>query len=237
MAKGLTILADMRREEHQKSLMEMPERDLCEMIRSHFESHPTLPGEKELKDLASQRLVQLESAEEVLKKDGFVPAADVPFGTDEDLSVKTKLAADYAQTRIRETSLKEGNYYLDFRHFDPSELKRNPVDELPRKNGAPVHVDRVDVELQNNGVDVYVMACQSDGGLRMIGTLPDNFLTNNPMNVDKCEAELQIVDFSNGNLKNISAKVVVDTDLMSGDVLDLDDDLLQGLSQDNELTQ
>ena len=59
MAKGLTILADIRREEHQKSLMEMPERDLCEMIRSHFESHPTLPGEKEKKILPAKGLSSL----------------------------------------------------------------------------------------------------------------------------------------------------------------------------------
>ena len=94
------------------------------------------------------------------------------------------------------------------------------------------------MELQKNDVgDVYVLAEQSDGGHRTIGTLPDSFLTNNPMNVSHCEAELQLTDFSNGNMKNLSARVVVDSDLMSGDVIDLDENLLSGLDQETGLTQ
>lgn len=57
------------------------------------------------------------------------------------------------------------------------------------------------------------------------------------MNISHCEAELQLTDFSNGNMKNLSARVVVDSDLMSGDVIDLDENLLSGLDQETGLTQ
>ena len=45
------------------------------------------------------------------------------------------------------------------------------------------------------------------------------------------------MDYSNGKFKNVSMRVVADTDLMSGDVLDLDDTMLAGLDQDSGLEQ
>lgn len=242
MSKGLTILADARRDDHYKSLMEMPDRDLCEMIRAHFESHPTLPGEKALKDRANYELTQINGNEQFNQeqKNDFVPATNTPFDNNTSMEpvVKEELARGYARTRIRETPLKEGNHYLDFRHFDPTALKRELVTETADVSGNSVFVDRVNVELQNNGAgEVYVLAEQSDGSHRTIGSLPENFLKNNPMNVDSCEAELQIADYSNGNMKNLSAKVVVDTDLMSGDVIDLDEDMFAGLDHETGLEQ
>lgn len=71
----------------------------------------------------------------------------------------------------------------------------------------------------------------------LIGHLPDKFLINNPMIVDVCDAEMQLVDYSNGKGKNLSAKIVVNTDLMSGDVIDLNDDMLSGLNLETELSQ
>lgn len=218
--KGVMSLTDMRRDEQYYSLMEMEDRDLCEMVRAHFESHPTLPGEKAMKDRVNQML-------DVGSTYGQPNAWE--FSSDE----KEKIACLYAETRIRETPLKEGNQYLDFRKYDPSALKRTPVDE----NG-PVSVSQVNVELQKGGAgDIYVLAEQSDGTHRTIGTLPDKFLTNNPMNVDSCDATLELTDYSNGNMKNLKARVIVDTDLMSGDVIDLDDDMLSGLEEDSALMQ
>lgn len=240
MAKGLTILADMRREEQYKSLTELSDRDMCEMIRAHFESHPTLPGEKTMKDQVNQLIAILNPQETSSEPEaGWKPADQTPFENDSLLAAEDKeeLARRYAQTRIRETHLKEGNYYLDFRHFDPTALKRDSL-LLPETATDTLYVDRVNVELQkNDSGEVFVMAEQSDGGIRMIGTLPENFLMNNPMNVNSCRAELQIADYSNGKMKNLSARVVVDTDLMSGDVVDLDEDLLRGLDQTNGLEQ
>ena len=46
-----------------------------------------------------------------------------------------------------------------------------------------------------------------------------------------------MTDYSNGKLKNVSMRVVADTDLMSGDVLDLNDTMLAGLDQDSGLEQ
>ena len=46
MAKGLTILADMRREEQYKSLTELSDRDMCEMIRAHLNHIPHFPERK-----------------------------------------------------------------------------------------------------------------------------------------------------------------------------------------------
>lgn len=258
MAKGLTILADMRRDEHCESLAKLSDRDLCEMIRAHFDSHPTLPGEKEMKDTANRLLVEMNANQEMtdeqkavatqklLSEKQALPAgfqvSDVatPFDNDNLLTSEAKqdLIQAYAKTRIRETSLKEGIYYLDFRHFDPTALKRHEITEVADTAGNPIFVDRVNVELQKNGAgEVYVLAEQSDGSLRTIGTLPENFLKNNPMNVDSCSAEVQIADFSNGNMKNLSVKVVVDTDLMSGDVIELDEAMFAGLDQETGLEQ
>lgn len=226
MPKSLTILADMRRNEHTKSLEKLSDRDLCEMVRAHFESHPALPGEKIVKDQANQALGQFE--------DNQYSSTNI-FSADE----KEFLVRAYAKTRVRETPLKEGNYYLDFRRYDPTALKRHPVGDISLGGVQPaVHVDSVKVELQRNDAgEVYVLAEQSDSGLRTIGSLPENFLRNNPMNVDRCSAELQLADYSNGNMKNLSARIVVDTDLMSGDVIDLDESMLSGLEQTDGLQQ
>lgn len=69
----------------------------------------------------------------------------------------------------------------------------------------------------------------------MIGRLPDKFLTNNPMNAEWCEAMLQMTDYSNGKMKNVSARVIVDTDLMSGDAISLNEEMLAGLDLDTGL--
>lgn len=242
MAKGLTVLADLRREEHFKSLMELSDRDLCEMIRAHFESHPSLPGEKVIKDEVNQRISQLDIQVPYAQENGFVPAAHTPFDNENATMMtpeeKENLARKYAQTRIRETSLNEGLKYLDFHNYDPTALKRNQVDQLPQEGQADIIIERVNVELQRMSAgDVSVIAEQSDGTYRRIGSLPENFLKNNPMNVESCSAELQLADYSNGSMKNLSAKIVVDTDLMSGDVIDLTTDLISGIDQSNGLEQ
>lgn len=251
MAKGLTTLVDLRREEHVKSLRELSDRDLCEMVRAHFESHPALPGEKAVKDQANQALAQLEDMQAAVAQKILANKYSPQEVYDQTVGMtllgnailmpddREGLIQAYAKTRIRETPLKEGNYYLDFRHFDPTELKRTPVEELPQNNGqSKIYVDSVKVELQRaTENEVNVVAENSLGGWKFIGHLPDSFLKNNPMNMERCDAELQLVDYSNGNMKNLSARVVVDTDLMSGDVVDLDEDMFSGLDQENGIQQ
>lgn len=216
-----TFLGNVHRDEHYDRLIEMPDRDLCEMVRAHFESHKTLPGEKAMKDRVNG----------LLKQDG-------DNLMDED--AKKNLARAYANTRIRETSFIQNNLSVEG-------LKREYVDMVKEgvienfdegmKDQNTTYIYKVKAELQTNNVDVYVMAEKEDGGLILAGTLPDKFLSNNPMNVNSCEAEIQLVDYSNGKMKNVSARVVVDTDLMSGDVLDLSDDMLDGLKAESSMEQ
>ena len=256
MSKGITTLADMRREKQYKNLMKMPDRDLCELVRAHFESHPTLPGEKVLKDEVNQRLNLLEASQmtyeteqtktqnettqairaakyDPVSENGFEPATKTPFDKDPDIfttiAEKENIAQKYAQTRIRETS------------FDglviPAELNCSSVTEISQNN-SKIYVSKVDAELQRSEAGtIYVLAEQSNGTNKIIGTLPEKFVTNNPMNVDSCSAEIQIADYSNGKEKNLSTKIVVDTDLMSGDVIELDEDMLTGLDQETGLEQ
>lgn len=227
MAKDITILADKHREEHYKSLIELSDRDLCETIRAHFESHPTLPGEKVIKDEVNQRLAQLDNQSQ--DKDNLMTYDE-----------KENLARKYAQTRIRETPLKEGLYYLDPKTHE-DDLIQTTVGKIPQGNST-IYVNKVNVTLEKSSSgDVSVMAetwlPNGDETHSLIGHLPDKFLINNPMIVDVCDAEMQLVDYSNGKGKNLSAKIVVNTDLMSGDVIDLNDDMLSGLNLETELSQ
>lgn len=203
-------LADIRRQEQAESLGQLDDRDIMEMARAHFDSHPTLPGEKKLKMMVNDEL-----ANAGVLSDGQ----------------RGELIDKYVQTRIRETKMESIG-----REFDPKDLNMESMSQ----NGT-VSMNKVNVELQRQTADdnatVYVLAERADGRHMTIGKLPDKFLTNSPMNVESCKAELQVMDYSNGKFKNVSMRVVADTDLMSGDVLDLDDTMLAGLDQDSGLEQ
>lgn len=203
-------LADIRRREQAESLGQLDDRDIMEMARTHFDSHPTMPGEKNLKMMVNDELAN----------DGAL--------SDEQ---REQLINGYAQTRIRETKMESIG-----REFDPKDLNMESMSQ----NGT-VSMNKVNVELQRQTADdnatVYVLAERADGRHMTIGKLPDKFLTNSPMNVESCKAELQVTDYSNGKFKNVSMRVVADTDLMSGDVLDLDDTMLAGLDQESGLEQ
>lgn len=203
-------LADIRRQEQAESLSKLSDRDIMEMARTHFDSHPTMPGEKKLKMMVTDELAN----------DGVLSDGQ-----------RGELIDKYAQTRIRETKMNGIG-----REFDPADLNLEHMSQ----NGT-VSMSKVNVELQKqtagDETTVYVLADRADGKHMTIGKLPDTFLTNNPMNVESCKAELQVTDYSNGKLKNVSMRVVADTDLMSGDVIDLDDEMLAGLDQESGLEQ
>lgn len=179
MAKHSLILADELRNEHRRSFENMDDRNLCEMVHAHFDSHPALPGEKSLKSSVEQAL-----------------ALNDPIGLTED--ERKSIETQYVQTRIRETKLKEGLYYLR----DAASLDMYSGATVPTENGAPIKVYYVDTELQKTeSGEVGVIAKQASGGYRFIGTLPDNFMSNNPMIADYCEGKLEIADYSNGKMK------------------------------------
>lgn len=231
-SQPVTLIADMHKQEHIDNLRNVDNRDLYEMMRAHFDSHPTLPGEKAVKDRVNDLL-----------DDYSITKQNMGISEDE----RASLVDNYVNTRIRQTPLKEGNQYFDFRNFDLSTLKRDIIDphDLANKVSVPqtvldgkVIVSNMNVELQKSeSGNVYVLAELSDGTHRTVGSLPDKFLTNNPMNVDSCRANLQVADYSNGNMKNLSIRVVVDSDLMSGDVIELDEDMFAGLDQETGLEQ
>lgn len=211
------VLADMRRAQLMESLAESRDRGLLETVRAHYASHPCLPGEKAVKDMVNDYLDNPD---------------DYPFGL--DVYTRNDLIQSYAQTCIRETKIDTSDY-----EFSPSDLQRQRVLTFgPTQNrNSEITVDRVDVDLMKapDG-NVYVEAPFADCSYT-IGRLPENFNRNNPMNVESCKAELQLVDHSNGKGKNVSMRLVANTDLMSGDVLDLNDDMLAGLEQDTGLHQ
>ena len=219
-AKSLSFLTDTRREEQIASLGKLDDRMLLETVRAHFESHPTRPGEKALKTTVNKLLDSVDF--------------EVMDPEHDELNLNPEQREDiirqYADTRIRETKIKGiGN------EFDPADLKTERIDQY---EDSVVSVHKAVVEIQKmNDDDLYVLASKSSGGYVTIGKLPDGFVTNNPMNVESCQAELQIVDYSNGKMKNTSIRAVVDTDVMSGDVIDLENDMLAGLDQTNGLEQ
>lgn len=57
------------------------------------------------------------------------------------------------------------------------------------------------------------------------------------MNVDRCDAEVELTDFSNGKMKNLKVRVVTNSDEMSGDIIELNEDMLAGLDEDFGLEQ
>lgn len=194
-------LADIRREEMVQSLSQLDNEDIMRMVNAHFEIHPTLPGEKSLKTMAIDELAN----------DGFL--------SDEQ---RQDMIQKFAQTCIRETKI-DSMYETP---IDLSLLKAEPMEQNGTVSRSKVDVNLLD--LRPTMPYVVVEYERPDSNI-WVGRLPDKFLTNNPMNVRSCKAELQMTDYSNGNLKNVSMRLVVDTDLMSGNEVNLDEDMLKGI--------
>lgn len=204
-------LADIRRQEMAEYFSQLDDQDLMEMVSVHFRSHPTLPGEKNLKMMANDKLVN----------DGHLSENE-----------RQEMIQRYAQTRIRETKI--DNLYET--PPDLSVLKTKLISQNGTVSMSKANVDLVKLPSGNVAVEEQRI-WKGQGHSAILGKLPDKFLTNNPMNVELCDAELQIMDYSNGKMKNVSMCVVVDTDLMSGDVVNLDENMLAGINQVNGLAQ
>lgn len=235
-AKSIDFLADMRRAEQIKAMENWNDRELCEVVRAHFESHPTIPGEKNVKDFVNDLLDHVPNQDDVLHGladgNGNIKL-DPEICRLNDKPTREDIIQCYADTRIRETKMDQSGFD---KSVSPDLLK---IEQIDSYENSVVSVHKADIELQKSGSDVYILAELegADTKYATIGKLPDKFVTNNPMNVESCKAELQIVDYSNGNMKNTSIRVVVDSDLMSGDAIDMDDDMLAGLDQTAELEQ
>lgn len=193
-------VADIQRQKLIESLIQLSDADLCRMIHGHFENHRTRPGEKAMKDRANEIL-----------GDEFAM-----LNWDEN----EKLAAQYAQTRIRQTPLFGGSNSAN--EIVVKELMAgadyNDVETVEWFNG-PVELKEMDISLVKaaRSGNVYVFGKSSDGEEFKIGMLPPKFIRENPMNIDRCDAKLSLVDYSNGHMKNVAVNVVADVDEMSDD--------------------
>lgn len=225
----VTLLMDAEKQKQTYELNRLDAKDLCEMIHNHFESHPTLPGEKALKTAANNFLNETAEGKN-------------PVMTDKQ---KLDMAKSYADTRIRSTKLilnTQGS-----KPFEPDKLKLDKIDPADYKDHADPYVAKGRISVYETTVElqrregskphVSVLAPLSDGSYQTIGALPPNFLTNSPMNVEYCEGKLQVTDYSNGKLNNVSTRLIVDSDLMSGDVIDLNEDMLEALGETEGLQQ
>lgn len=225
-----TSLAKMRQDECYQSLMEMHERDMLAAIKAHFESHPTRPGEKDLKDRVNIWMDNLDNAARM----GAAPVHGQypPLVWNYD-GEREDMARQFANIRIREFS-------VNLSGIQPDDLNLTSVGEYQNAwQNAVVHVYRVPAELYRDKFDDVNVSMERGDGKHEVAIVPDKYKYNNPMNVERCKAEVEITDWSNGKMKPQSAvaKVVVDTDLMSGDVVELDDDMLKGLDQTTTLEQ
>lgn len=216
-------LADIRRQECKEQLNSLSDRELLEQVNTHFASHPALPGEKNIKDFCHERLDHVPNTYDLTH--GWIDnmsclVLDPDVCRRNGKPTREEIIETYARTRIRETKIELHD------SFDPSAVKTDVI--LEKDN---VSMKRADVNIVKRPTgDVCIEAPQSGRDCpTIIGTVPDKFLTNNPMNVESCKGELQITDYSNNKMKNVSIRLVADTDLMSGDVMCLDEDMLKGL--------
>lgn len=132
----------------------------------------------------------------------------------------------FSRMQIQETTVKASEY-------DPKLLS---LDVMGEKNDSTAYRTDASLIREDDG-SVSVMTKCKDGNVVSIGQLKDKFLHNNPMNVDWCNAEVQLTDFSNGKMKNVSVRVVMNSDEMSGDIVNLDNDMLSGIEQNDDLQQ
>lgn len=206
----MTKLGLRRRQEQYDALLELNDRDLCEMIRAHFASHPCISGEKALKDAAGQYLAM----------------------NDPNLSLSPEdreaYAHNFAATRIRETKLE----YATMSSSAVHEAWANDAQIDPETPGNMTRILNVTLAAKPSGKVAVLLPGDQ---YRELGELPESFVRNNPMNVQECSAEMEISDYSAGKGTTMGVHVVVDTDLMSGDVLDLNAEDLAELSEDYNL--
>lgn len=230
MAKMMSTLTTQKRIEVRGQLFQNgdDQADL-EMMRAHFESHPTMPGEKDFKKRVNQIL-----------DEPLTPS----ILTDEE---KDWLADKWAETEIRETKY-IGDGVVDMTKDPVKDSETGKISKFkePEENKfqlTPIegadNAYTLDVELRKvkDGVNIYAKTSPDAARFTKIGTVPDNFLINNPMNVSRCPAQICIEDYSDGKLRNVSERLVVESSRMSGDYVELSDDMLTSLDKTATLEQ
>lgn len=215
--EALRFSLNAARSECENTLGTLSDRELLEMVRTHFESHPKQYGGKELRDFAN----------EMLEKE------DIHL-TDEKRGDVIRQCAYFRIQEAKFESTKRVQYFVS--SFHKEEIAMERIDSFD--STVPVSVYKMNASLVNDEHGFVFVDAEAAGSDDVtIGVLSHNFTTNNPMNVEDCRAIVQIIDYSNGQMKNISASIIVDTDLMSGDAIDLNNDMLTGLNPSEQLAQ
>lgn len=223
--RKVSNLARMRINETTVSLMGMSNEELFHSIKNHFFHDQTLPGDKNLKDtvVAAVKEFGSEFPEDMDPYLAEHSRGETPY-------TKHRIVSEFANARIQQTNIAGVKEHIN--GIDPALFAGENIG-IHEDTAAPgeVNVYKLDGMLEKTeSGEVRVIGTLTNGNQCIMGTLPDNFLANNRMNVENCRADIQIADFSNGKMKNLSFDVVADTDLMSGNVLDMDFDAEKGFA-------
>lgn len=220
------IIASKRSAFVDDHLKDLSERKLVFQTDSHFKRQPIRPGEARIRSYVANVAEQHKRLDEA----GLTSKADDVFM---DMGERQAVEEAYAASRIRQTPMMEGSRYepnLEVWADAADTLKRTntPMDDPDLKwlkdagklaKNAQVSGAFVRLALDETGRPA-VIAETKDGGEKVMGHLPDKFLKMNPNLTFPHVGTLQIVDFSEGRMKNVNACVIMDVD-PGGDQRDL----------------
>lgn len=165
--------------------------DLALKIGEYFDTHATMPGQKDLKDAAEKLVANI--------------AEDAAF--DIDPNAKAQMVNAFAEIVVREMKVEKLQVVNvtkenkdDFSVLKPTDLPLGEATDVPAEDKIPAK-------------KVYTVAARiEDGkvivGENEIGSLAPGFLKNNPG--VSCEATLIATDYSNGKFANMGYTVVAD---------------------------
>lgn len=173
------------------ALMGMSTEDLAVTIGEYFDSHATMPGEKDLK----------EAAEKIVANIAENPSFEIPAETKESMIAKF---ADIVVREMKIEGLQVKNVTKenkdDFAVLKPTDLSLVEIESVPTEGKTPgKKVYAADARIKDGKVLV---------GDYEIGSLGKGFLKNNP-GVD-CAATVIATDWSNGKYANMSYSVIAD---------------------------
>ena len=173
------------------ALMGMSTEDLAVTIGEYFDSHATMPGEKDLK----------EAAEKIVANIAENPSFEIPAETKESMIAKF---ADIVVREMKIEGLQVKNVTKenkdDFAVLKPTDLSLVEIESVPTEGKTPgKKVYAADARIKDGKVLV---------GDYEIGSLGKGFLKNNP-GVD-CAATVIATDWSNGKYSNMSYSVIAD---------------------------
>lgn len=173
------------------ALMGLTTEQLAITIGEYFDTHATMPGQKDLKDAAEKLVASI--------------AEDAAF--DIDPNAKAQMIDAFAEIVVREMKVEKlqvANVTKenkdDFSVLKPTDLELGEGEEIPAQDKIPAkRVYTVGARIEDGRVIV---------GNNEIGSLAPGFIKNNPG--VSCDATLIATDYSNGKFANMGYVVVAD---------------------------